>query len=139
MAHITFIIVLFIVRTTLTKCAQYIYHDLHWFSYLYILALHHHFMDLSLLLEAERLNRNSTCIPSTTNLDMKLCEYASMTAHICRATLYWDGIIKLWGKKKKSPQRQIALKFSPAAKLLQKNRTFSGKKKYIKSGLNLYW
>lgn len=42
-------------------------------------------------------------------------------------------------KKKKSPQRQIALKFSPAAKLLQKNRTFSGKKKYIKSGLNLYW
>lgn len=101
---------------------QHISHHLCLFSYLYILASHHYFVDLCLLLEdyTEILHVHPPLPPYAAAWVCK-CDCAPTQ----KTTLYWARIIWLW-EKIEALNRQIALKFTPAPKLLQKTRTFPG-------------
>lgn len=101
---------------------QHISHHLCLFSYLYILASHHYFVDLCLLLEdyIEILHVHPPLPPYTVAWVCK-CDCAPTQ----KTMLYRARIIRLW-EKIEALNRQIAFEFTSTAKLLQKTRTFLG-------------
>lgn len=83
------------------------------------------------------LYRNSTHSPCSATSH----SYTTMQVQLCsHAELHFTELESLnYEKKIEAPKRQIALKFTPAAKLLQKNRTFPGKTSKVASTFTDNW